>query len=129
MELAWPRMLRQIDAHAGDCFEMTIDTDNRALIDAVAAAGFEPTDELGVSTWMPVVERPDITELPGGLSPPARGGLATPGDARMLAVEGGLHRLERRGAGPVSRRGLSSGDPEPHIPQEIRKYVTVTPGC
>ena len=73
MELAWPHMRRHIDGHRDLPVEMTITDDNVALLDAVASAGFEPTDEGGVSTWMPAAERPAIPSLPSGFTLVARG--------------------------------------------------------
>jgi GNAT superfamily N-acetyltransferase len=66
MELAWPHLRHHVDTHRDVLVEMIVRDDDVALIDAVVEAGFEPADELGVSTWMPSSERPSVPSPPRG---------------------------------------------------------------
>jgi len=72
LQIAWRHAAEHIDAHRDVPVEMTISDDNVALVDSVAAAGFEPTDEVGVTTWMPAVERPRVPSPPAGFQLVAR---------------------------------------------------------
>ena len=68
IDVAWPHARRHIDTHRDVPVEMTIADDNVALLDAIASAGFEPTDETGVETWMPANARPAVSALPTGFT-------------------------------------------------------------
>lgn len=68
MEVAWPHARAHLDAHRDLPVEMTITDDNLALLDAVASAGFEPTDDVGVPTWMAAADRPALPPLPNGFA-------------------------------------------------------------
>ena len=52
----WPRALGQIDALADVTVEMTVGDDDLALADLVTKAGFQTTDELDMTAWMPAAE-------------------------------------------------------------------------
>jgi RimJ/RimL family protein N-acetyltransferase len=60
--VVWPAARAQLGEIATPV-EMTIRDDDLALIDAAMAAGFEPTGEVAVSTWMPAAARPSQTRL------------------------------------------------------------------
>jgi GNAT superfamily N-acetyltransferase len=72
MELAWPHLRQHVDAHRDVPVEMIIRDDDVALIEAVTAAGFEPADEVGFSTWMTPAERPRVPSPPLGFAVVAR---------------------------------------------------------
>jgi GNAT superfamily N-acetyltransferase len=77
IDVVWPRTLEQIDAVADAPVEMAVGDDDTALIEAVTTAGFKPTDEVGVETWMNVGEPPQVPVLPGGFTLRSRSDVST----------------------------------------------------
>lgn len=95
MDVAWPHALRHIDTHRDLPVEMTIRDEDVALLDAVAAAGFEPTGEVGVSTWMTAAERPAVPSPPLGFELVAR--IDAPSRPHPMIGRNGEHVAERLG--------------------------------
>lgn len=65
LDVVWPIALGRIDALRDARVELAIRDDDHALIGA-ATAGFGPTDDVTVTTWMAASERPDVKPLPSG---------------------------------------------------------------
>ncbi len=68
MKVAWPHARQHVETHRDLPVEMTISDDDNALLDAIASAGFEPTEEVGVETWMTADARPAVPQLPTGFT-------------------------------------------------------------
>ena len=66
IELAWPHLRQHVDTRRDVPVEMIVRDDDSELLEAVGAAGFEPTDEVGVSTWMRASQRPAVPPAPSG---------------------------------------------------------------
>jgi GNAT superfamily N-acetyltransferase len=77
VDTVWPRALGQIDALADATVEMTVRDDDPALVDLVTRAGFEATDELDVTAWMPAADRAGPTPLADEFELVARSDVAT----------------------------------------------------
>jgi GNAT superfamily N-acetyltransferase len=95
MEIAWPFARQHIDSHRDLPVEMTICDEDLALLDAVASAGFEPTDEVGVSTWMTAAERPAPPSPPRGFRVVARSD--APSRPHPMIGRNGAYVAERLG--------------------------------
>jgi GNAT superfamily N-acetyltransferase len=72
VHLVWPRLVRMLDRLGSVSVEMTVRKDDTVLVDAAPAAGFAPTAEIAVETWMDVGDRPAVADLPPGFTLRAR---------------------------------------------------------
>jgi GNAT superfamily N-acetyltransferase len=72
VHLMWPRLLGMLDRLGAVPVEMTIREDDTVLDDVAPAAGFVPTTEIVVETWMDVGARPAAADLPPGFTLRAR---------------------------------------------------------
>jgi GNAT superfamily N-acetyltransferase len=91
-ELVWPTVLGQIESLGDQPVIMTVNEDDTELVTRVTAAGFQPTDEVGVETWMPAGDAALPHALPEGFE------LVSRNDAR------GPHHLCRRNGPDVADR-------------------------
>jgi len=66
VELVWPRVLDQLAVRADAVVEMAVRDDDTALAGAARAAGFQPTSEVAVTTWISASDRPPVAPVPGG---------------------------------------------------------------
>jgi GNAT superfamily N-acetyltransferase len=76
LDALWPVALDRMRALPATPIEMRIDDDDSGLVEAVTAAGFVPTDERDVTTWMRADERPEPPRPPDGFRVAARTQLA-----------------------------------------------------
>jgi RimJ/RimL family protein N-acetyltransferase len=93
MPFVWPRALEHIESLSGEPVDMTVLDDDLTLIDALTAAGFEATDEIGIATWMPAAERPHATRIADGFELAARSD--DPTHPHHMTPRSGDHVAER----------------------------------
>lgn len=64
----WSKALQRIDDLSLPSVEIMIGDDDETLRDLVVASGFEPSGETDVTTWMPAIDHPGVTEIADGFS-------------------------------------------------------------
>jgi GNAT superfamily N-acetyltransferase len=62
----WLRALDRIDSLALESVEVAGSDDSAEILELFDSAGFHPTGEEGVATWMPAADRPAAKALPAG---------------------------------------------------------------
>ncbi|HEX4980772.1 MAG TPA: GNAT family N-acetyltransferase [Ilumatobacteraceae bacterium] len=110
-EVVWPRALEQIDRLGSGSVEVVAEDDDVTLLEALADAGFEPTGEVGVATWMPAACRPQVSPLADGFVLLARDQTwetqpATPPRAHHMIGRNGDHVAARLAECPLYRADL-----------------------
>jgi GNAT superfamily N-acetyltransferase len=71
-DVVWPRALDQIGRLGSGSVDTTVADGDATLLEAVIDAGFEPTGEVAVATWMAAAARPQVSPLADGFTLVAR---------------------------------------------------------
>jgi len=66
IETVWAEAIEQIGPHLAHGVEVSVRDGDDVLGSLVSNAGFEPTGEVSISTWMRASDRPDVSALPQG---------------------------------------------------------------
>ncbi len=93
LDVVWPVVLGQIAMAAPRTIEMTIREGDEALAAAAVEAGFMPTGEGDVTTWLDAADRPHPRDLPDGLSLHSR--RDAPATPHHMIARNGEHVAER----------------------------------
>jgi GNAT superfamily N-acetyltransferase len=104
LDVVWPVALGMLDAVGSAPVEMLVRDDDRALIDAVTAAGFVATGEADVTLWM------DASSAPA--EPAAPPGFAL---ADRAAVADRPHHMRGRNGAQVAERLVECPLYDPHL--------------
>jgi RimJ/RimL family protein N-acetyltransferase len=62
----WSRAIARIDSLALDTAEVAVNDDQAEMLQLLVSAGFHPTGDEGVATWMLPADRPEVKALPPG---------------------------------------------------------------